>query len=83
MFAYRDEIDGLRSIAVIPVIFYHAGLSKYFSGGYVGVDIFFVISGYLITSVIDNECQAETFSLIISTNDDVVEFFQHYFSYYF
>jgi peptidoglycan/LPS O-acetylase OafA/YrhL len=64
MFAYRDEIDGLRSIAVIPVIFYHAGLSKYFSGGYVGVDIFFVISGYLITSVIDNECQAETFSLI-------------------
>jgi peptidoglycan/LPS O-acetylase OafA/YrhL len=64
MFVYREEIDGLRSIAVIPVILYHAGLRKYFSGGYVGVDIFFVISGYLITSVIINECDEERFSLI-------------------
>jgi peptidoglycan/LPS O-acetylase OafA/YrhL len=65
MFVYRDEIDGLRSIAVIPVILYHAGFTRYFSGGYVGVDIFFVISGYLITSVIDSECEEERFSLII------------------
>ena len=64
MFVYREEIDGLRSIAVLPVIFYHAGLRKYFSGGYVGVDIFFVISGYLITSVIEHECDEEKFSLI-------------------
>jgi peptidoglycan/LPS O-acetylase OafA/YrhL len=64
MFVYREEIDGLRSIAVIPVILYHCGLRTYFSGGYVGVDIFFVISGYLITSVIENECEEETFSLI-------------------
>ncbi|UJR14773.1 hypothetical protein I4U23_001761 [Adineta vaga] len=64
MFVYRDEIDGLRSIAVIPVILYHAGFTKYFSGGYVGVDIFFVISGYLITSVIDQECEENRFSLI-------------------
>ncbi len=64
MFVYREEIDGLRSIAVIPVILYHAGLRKYFSGGYVGVDIFFVISGYLITSVIENECKKEKFSII-------------------
>ena len=64
MFDYRDEIDGLRSLAVIPVILYHAGFRKYFSGGYVGVDIFFVISGYLITSVIDNECDEAKFSLI-------------------
>ena len=46
IFRYRSEIDGLRSIAVLPVIFFHAGFVKFFGGGYVGVDIFFVISGY-------------------------------------
>ena len=45
---YRSEIDGLRALAVIPVIFFHAGFS-FFRGGFIGVDIFFVISGYLIT----------------------------------
>ncbi|CAF0953534.1 unnamed protein product [Adineta ricciae] len=64
MFAYREEIDGLRSIAVIPVILYHAGFTKFFAGGYIGVDIFFVISGYLITSVIEHECEQERFSII-------------------
>jgi peptidoglycan/LPS O-acetylase OafA/YrhL len=64
MFTYRDEIDGLRSIAVIPVVLYHAGFTRYFAGGYVGVDIFFVISGYLITSVIEHECDDERFSLV-------------------
>ena len=64
MLAYRDEIDGLRAIAVIPVILYHAGFNTFFSGGYVGVDIFFVISGYLITSVIQNELDNQTFSLL-------------------
>lgn len=48
---YRKEVDGLRALAVLPVIFYHAGL-KAFSGGFVGVDVFFVISGYLITSLL-------------------------------
>ena len=60
-FNYRPEIDGLRAIAVLPVIFFHAGFSS-FSGGYVGVDIFFVISGYLITSIILADLDSNTFS---------------------
>ncbi len=60
---YRHEIDGLRAIAVIPVIFFHAGL-PYFSGGFVGVDVFFVISGYLITSILLRDISVGSFSLI-------------------
>lgn len=60
---YRSEIDGLRAIAVIPVILFHAGVNG-FHGGYVGVDIFFVISGYLISSILISEMQQGSFSLI-------------------
>lgn len=59
---YRSEIDGLRALAVIPVIFFHAGFS-FFSGGFVGVDVFFVISGYLITTIIIKELNNNTFSI--------------------
>lgn len=59
--SYRPEIDGLRALAVLSVLFYHAGL-EYISGGYVGVDIFFVISGFLITSIINSELQSNRFS---------------------
>ena len=59
---YRAEIDGLRALAVLSVIFFHAGF-KLFSGGFVGVDVFFVISGYLITSLILTEKQADRFSI--------------------
>lgn len=48
---YRREIDGLRAVAILPVIFFHAGF-EVFSGGFVGVDVFFVLSGYLITGII-------------------------------
>ncbi len=60
---YRREIDGLRAVALMPVMLFHAGFQS-FSGGFVGVDVFFVISGYLITSIILAEKQAGTFTLI-------------------
>ena len=60
---YRPEIDGLRTVAVVPVVLFHAGLAI-FSGGYVGVDIFFVISGYLITGIIYREIAEQRFSII-------------------
>ena len=60
---YRAEIDGLRAIAVVPVILFHAGFET-FSGGFVGVDVFFVISGYLITSIILADMDEGKFSLI-------------------
>jgi hypothetical protein len=60
---YRPEIDGLRAVAVLPVVLYHAGFNL-FSGGYIGVDIFFVISGYLITTIVDSEIQRGSFSIV-------------------
>lgn len=60
---YRAEIDGLRAFAVVPVIFYHAGFS-HFDGGFVGVDIFLVISGYLITSILMQDKEEGRLSLI-------------------
>ena len=60
---YRREIDGLRAIAVLSVIFFHAGF-EIFSGGFVGVDIFFVISGYLITTIILKELKEDQFSIV-------------------
>ena len=58
----EQEIDGLRSLAIVPVVLYHAGWSI-FPGGFVGVDVFFVISGYLITRILDRELAAQDFSL--------------------
>ena len=60
---HRADIDGLRAIAVVPVVLFHAGVSQV-SGGFVGVDIFFVISGYLITSLILGEMAEGRFSLL-------------------
>ncbi|HHF5597046.1 TPA: acyltransferase family protein [Haemophilus influenzae] len=59
---YRPEIDGLRAIAVISVIIYHLN-ENWLSGGFLGVDIFFVISGFLITGIIITEIQQNSFSL--------------------
>ena len=62
---YKPQIDGLRALAVLSVIFCHLDLeifgTKIFNGGFIGVDIFFVISGYLITRIICNELDQNTF----------------------
>jgi len=60
---YRPEIDGLRALAVVPVILFHAGF-ELFSGGFVGVDVFFVISGYLITTILIEDIENKRFSIV-------------------
>ena len=60
---HRPEIDGLRAVAVLPVVLFHAGVTA-FSGGYVGVDVFFVISGFLITGLIKEDLETGRFSIL-------------------
>lgn len=62
MVAYRPDIDGLRALAVLPVVLFHAGVPG-FGGGFTGVDIFFVISGYLLTGILRGELARGQFSL--------------------
>lgn len=59
---YRSDIDGLRALAVIIVILFHAGIGG-FNSGFIGVDIFFVISGYLICNIILSGSKEPSFSL--------------------
>jgi peptidoglycan/LPS O-acetylase OafA/YrhL len=59
---YRPDIDGLRAVAVLAVVAFH-GFPEYVTGGFVGVDVFFVISGFLISGIIWDETQVGTFSL--------------------
>src|ERR1700737_2475942 len=59
---HRSDIDGLRGIAVVPVVLFHAGV-PHVSGGFIGVDVFFVISGYLITTILLEDIRKERFSI--------------------
>lgn len=59
--SYRSDIDGLRAIAVLLVLVYHYG-STWFTGGFIGVDVFFVISGFLITRWIVGAIETDTFT---------------------
>ena len=60
-FFYRPEIDGLRAISILGVVLFHFDF-QFFSGGYLGVDVFIVISGFLITSFIFNRLKSNKFS---------------------
>ncbi|EMM8461980.1 acyltransferase, partial [Citrobacter freundii] len=60
---YRADIDGLRALAVIPVLIFHF-FPSLLPGGFVGVDVFFVISGFLITSIIINDVKKGTFTVL-------------------
>lgn len=64
---FRKDINGLRAIAVLPVLFFHAGLTS-FSGGFLGVDVFFTISGFLITTLIIKSLNEGTFSILFFYN---------------
>ncbi|MDX3925481.1 MAG: acyltransferase family protein [Shinella sp.] len=59
---YRPELDGLRAVAILPVLFYHADLS-WFPGGFVGVDVFFVLSGYFMATIISSEIAEGRFDI--------------------
>src|SRR5208283_4203258 len=59
---YRPDIDGLRAVAVLSVLAFHVGITRT-QGGFVGVDVFFVISGYLISSIIFDEIASSSFSV--------------------
>lgn len=78
-FSYRADIDGLRAIAVLLVIFNHVGLS-FFSGGYIGVDVFFIISGYLITIILTHDIQSKRFSIARFYKKRVVRLAPAYFT---
>src|ERR1022692_3179899 len=60
---YRPDIDGLRALAVVCVVLYHLQF-RYLRGGFVGVDVFFVISGYLITRHVASDMEAGSFSFL-------------------
>lgn len=72
--AYRADIDGLRALAVLLVILYHA-FPKWVHGGFIGVDIFFVISGFLITSIILKDFQSNTFSFVWFYSKRIIRIF--------
>ena len=63
---YRNDINGLRAIAVLAVVFYHADIFQ-FNGGWLGVDVFFVISGYLISNIIISELNESKFTFLTFT----------------
>lgn len=60
---YRADIDGLRAVAILAVVAFHLGITRFFGGGYVGVDIFFVLSGFLITRIVFDDIASQRYSI--------------------
>ncbi|WP_413989296.1 acyltransferase family protein [Labrys okinawensis] len=79
---HRNDIDGLRAVAVVSVVLYHCGFARYFPGGFVGVDIFFVISGFLITGIVSSDIERGRFSLVEFYNRRVRRIFPALFTVY-
>ncbi|MFL6734617.1 MAG: acyltransferase family protein [Sphingomicrobium sp.] len=76
---YRADIDGLRAVAVVPIVLFHCGLTA-LSGGFVGVDIFFVISGFLITTIIVRDMDEAKFSILAFYRRRIVRIFPALFA---
>ena len=79
---HRPDIDGLRAIAVGSVVLYHCGFARYLPGGFIGVDIFFVISGFLITGIVSSDIEKGRFSLIDFYNRRIRRIFPALFCVY-
>jgi peptidoglycan/LPS O-acetylase OafA/YrhL len=77
--SYRPDIDGLRAIAILSVVLYHVGVPSV-TGGFTGVDIFFVISGFLIGGHIYSELRSGTFSFRVFVSGAPSGFFRHFMS---
>jgi peptidoglycan/LPS O-acetylase OafA/YrhL len=77
---YKPDIDGLRAIAVLAVVAFH-GFPEYLTGGFVGVDVFFVISGFLISGIIWDEIEVGTFSLKLFTYGECIVFSRRCFQF--
>ncbi|CAM5762330.1 acyltransferase [Labrys miyagiensis] len=80
--SHRNDIDGLRAVAVVSVVLFHCGFARYFPGGFVGVDIFFVISGFLITGIVAADIEKGRFSLVDFYNRRVRRIFPALFTVY-
>lgn len=76
---YRNDVDGLRALAVVPILLFHAGMLQ-MSGGFIGVDIFFVISGFLITSIILPKIENSDFSILDFYKRRIIRIFPALFS---
>lgn len=83
MAKYRSDIDGMRAVAVLSVVLYHCGFGNHLPGGFIGVDIFFVISGFLITGIVDRQSSEGKFSIFAFYRRRILRIFPALYVMYF